>query len=329
LDSLVRVTDAAGKVLAWNDDSMPKDGQLQLGDGLLTHHADSRVSVILPAKGPFFVQIEDAQHHGGEAYGYRMRIAPAKPDFALRLTPSAVNLAPGQSLPVTVHVDRRDGFAGAVTLGLDAMPAGWGLSGNLIPAGHERLRLTVNAPMDAASGVLPLNLTGKAEIGGMEVTHPAEACDDTMQAFLWRHLVPARECLAAVLAGKPRKPLAERVGEGVVAVPAGGESVIAFRVQGWVARRGAEIVAVEAPEGLGVRSETTSAGDIEVHLTADAEKLKPGFTDNLILGVVMRQDPQAGNEKKGKKPVVALRNGNAAAVMPAVSLVIQPRLSKP
>lgn len=326
LDSVVRVTDAEGKVLEWNDDSMPKDGQLQLGDGLLTHHADSRLAVTLPANGPVFVQIEDAQHQGGEAYGYRLRIAPAQPDFALRLTPSALNLVPGQATPVTVHVERRDGFTGAVTLGLEAMAAGWGMAGNVIPSGHEHLRLTVQAPADAAAGVQALHLTGKARIGGVEVSRPVEACDDTMQAFLWRHLVPARECLAAVLASKQRVPLVQRIGEGMVEVPAGGETVLTFRTQGWVARRGIEVVTVEAPDGLGVRSEVTAAGEIAVHLTADAALLKPGYTDNLILGVLMQPPPLA---TKAKKPARQIRTGTPVAALPAISLTIKPQPPKP
>ena len=326
LDSVVRVTDAAGKVLAWNDDSMPKDGQLQLGDGLLTHHADSRLCVTLPEKGPFFVQIEDTQHQGGEAYGYRLRLAPVQPDFALRLTPSALNLVPGQSTPVTVHVDRRDGFTGAVTLGVEAVSAGWSLAGKVIPPGREHLRLTVQAPVDAAAGVQALHLTGKAEIGGRVVSRTVEACDDTMQAFLWRHLVPTRECLAAVLAGKARMPLVERIGEGAVEIPAGGETVISFRVQAWVARRGVEVVTVDAPEGLGVRSEKTAAGEIAVHLTADAARLKPGYADNLILGLLM---PPPLLATKAKKPAGANRSGAAVAALPAISLTIKPQSPKP
>lgn len=326
LDSVVRVTDAAGKVLAWNDDLMPKDGQLQLGDGLLTHHADSRVCLQLPDQGPVFVQVEDAQHHGGDAFGYRLRISPPKPDFALRVTPSALNLSPGQVLPVTVHVDRRDGFTGAVTVRPAASAAGWSLAGNVIPPGHEHLRMTLQAPPAAPPGVMPVVLTGSAQIGGVEITRQAEACDDTMQAFLWRHLVPARECLAAVLAGKLRVPPMRRIGEGNVNIPAGGEAVVRFRMSPWLAQRGVEVVAVEAPDGLALRCEMQAPDALAVHLTADAAKLKAGATDNLILGAVLKQEASA---KEAKKPAGARANAAAVTVMPAMTLMIDPEISKP
>ena len=324
LDSVVRVTDAAGEVLAWNDDMMPKDGQLQLGDGLMTHHADSRVCLRMPAKGPVFVQVEDTQHHGGEAYGYRLRISPAKPDFALRVTPSAFNLAPGQSLPITVHVDRRDGFDGAVTVRSAATAAGWRLEGNVIAPGRERMRMTLQAPLNASPGVTGVHLTGSADIGGVEITRRAEACDDTMQAFLWRHLVPARECLAAVLPGKSRVAPVSRIGGGTVSIPVGGEAVLRFRVSPVIARRGVEVVAIDAPDGLALRSEIQLPDMIAVHLTADAAKLKPGVTESLILGALLQQEPSTKGAKK------AARAGAApVVVMPAMTLTIQQAFSKP
>lgn len=327
LDSVVKVSNAAGVVLAWNDDSMPKDGELQLGDGLLTHHADSRLAVSLPdSGGPFFVQVEDTQHQGGEAFAYRLRVAPATPDFALRVTPSAINLAPGQVVPVTVHVDRRGGFSGAVTLALDGVPTGWTLSGNVIPPGRERLRMTVQAPPNAAAGVVPLRLTGNASPGGSAISRVAEPCDDTMQAFLWRHLVPATEFLAAVMPGKTRGPMARRLDAGNVNIPSGGEAVVRYQVPPWVALQGGKMVAVEAPDGLTVTAEPGSAGEVAVHLSADAAKLKPGETDNLILGIQLAQVAQAA---KLTKQARANRGATPIVVLPALPLTIKPKSSTP
>jgi len=61
LDSVLRLTDAAGKQLAFNDDS-PDEGA-----GLETHHADSRLMVTLPANGSYSVYIGDAQQKAGRS----------------------------------------------------------------------------------------------------------------------------------------------------------------------------------------------------------------------------------------------------------------------
>ena len=327
LDSVVRVTDATGKVLAWNDDSMPKDGQLQLGDGLETHHADSRLSVKLPEKGPFFVQIEDTQRQGGDPYGYRLRISPPRPDFALRVTPSGINIAPGQNLPLTVHVDRRDGFNGPVTVKLDPAPAGWSLTGNVIPPGRERLHITLQTAPNAPAGCVPLHLIGTADLNGAQVTRPAEPCDDTMQAFLWRHLVPARECLVAVRSNRVGQVPATRIGNEPVVVPLGGEGLVRYRISRWVAQRGGvDIEAIESPDGLTVKSETVPPDEVLVHLTADKAKMKPGDADNLILGASIRQETPAADPQK---PARQRANAQPPIVMPALTVTITKEISKP
>ncbi len=61
LDSLLRLTDASGKVLAWNDDNVQKEGQLHRDMGILTHHADSYLSARLPLDGAYFIQLTDAR----------------------------------------------------------------------------------------------------------------------------------------------------------------------------------------------------------------------------------------------------------------------------
>ena len=62
--------------------------------GLLTHQADSYLTARLPSPGTYFVYLSDAQHHGGDEYAYRLRVGPPRPDFALRLTPSSLNMPP-------------------------------------------------------------------------------------------------------------------------------------------------------------------------------------------------------------------------------------------
>src|SRR5208283_5396208 len=127
LDSVLRLTDARGNQLAFNDDA-PDEGA-----GLETHHADSRLMVTLPANGSYALSIGDAQQKGGPEYAYRLRIGAPRPDFELRVTPSAVNGGVNGNVPLTVHALRRDGFAEPITLSLKDAPRGVTLAGAVIP----------------------------------------------------------------------------------------------------------------------------------------------------------------------------------------------------
>jgi len=85
IDSLVRVLDAEGNVLAWNDDFVDegKDFLYRLG-GLLTHDADSYLQAELPADGVYYIHRWRVLHPGGRcAVPGRQRLrVPATPKSA-------------------------------------------------------------------------------------------------------------------------------------------------------------------------------------------------------------------------------------------------------
>ena len=139
LDSVLKLTDAAGKQLAFNDDFEDK------GEGLETFHADSRIMFTLPANGTYYLWLGDTQQKGGPEYAYRLRIAPPQPDFDLRITPSAINSGAGMAVPVTVYALRKDGFTGEISLALKDAPRGFVLTGGVIPAGQDEARVTLTA----------------------------------------------------------------------------------------------------------------------------------------------------------------------------------------
>ena len=112
LDSLIKLTDSKGKVLAFNDDHE------DLGAGANTHHADSYFTAKLPADGTYHVHIGDTARAGGEPYAYRLRISPPQPDFALRVVPSSIGLRTKSSGTLTVYIMREDGFTNAIKLSL-------------------------------------------------------------------------------------------------------------------------------------------------------------------------------------------------------------------
>jgi hypothetical protein len=201
LDSVLKLTNSNGKQLIFNDDHEDK------GAGLTTHHADSLLSMTLPADGFYYIHIGDAQTKGGEAYGYRLRISRPLPDFELRLVPSSINVRAGASAPITVYALRKDGFTGDITVTLKDAPKGFTLRGNRVPAGKDQVRLTLRVPPGPIKKALTLNLEGRAEVQGREVVRPAVPADDMEQAFIYHHLVPAKELKVAVIGrAKPRAP---------------------------------------------------------------------------------------------------------------------------
>jgi hypothetical protein len=203
LDSVLTLSDGTGRVLASNDDYEDKAA------GLLTHHADSFVSLKLPADGTYFVRVADAQRHGGPEYGYRLRVSAPQPDFELRVVPASITVRANAAVPLTVYALRREGFTGEIIIGLRDAPPGFALSGARIPAGADQAQLTLKAPAAARNDPFDLRMVGAATIGGKNVTHAAVPAEDLMQAFAYHHLVSMQE-LKVLVASRGAAPRAAK-----------------------------------------------------------------------------------------------------------------------
>lgn len=273
VDSVIRLIDPSGKQLAANDDREDK------ASGLNTHHADSYLSVRLLSDGVHTVYVGDTQRAGGPACSYRLRLSAPRPDFELRVTPSGLNVRAGASVPLTAFALRKDGFTNAVTLALTDAPKGYRLDGATIPAGQDQATFTLTAPLDAPEEPVSFHLEGRASIQGVPVIRPAVPADDMMQAFAYRHLVPAKS-LTAVAVGRMRFRSEPQVTTpSPIRLAAGGTARVALFLPtgGFIKDIKYELVA--APDGISVK-ESTPDGLV---LQADAAKVKPGMTGNLII----------------------------------------------
>jgi hypothetical protein len=310
LDSLLRLTDASGKVLALNDDYPDKEC------GLLTHQADSWLCVKLPADGTYYVYLTDAQNVGSDAHAYRLRISAPQPDFALRIAPSAINLLAGSAIPVWVYAVRKDGFDGDIEVALNGAPAGFILSGGTIPHGRDSVRMTLTAPKMPAGRTTALRIVGRAQIGGATVTRPAVPADNLMQAFAYWHLVPAQELLATVT--RNGGPVFARPGAGaIVKIPAGGETQVQINCPSDVATADTRFELIEPPKGLSLGEIAVVKGGLKFTLKADAAGEKPGYADNLIVGAyALEQVKPQGNAPAGKK------RGRSYGNLPAIPFEI-------
>ena len=286
LDSTLKVSDAAGKMIACNDDYKDK------GFGLLTHQADSLLSTTLPASGTYYVQIADTQNKGGEEYAYRLRISPPQPDFELRLAPSSINTRVGATVPITVTALRKDGFAGEIALTLKNAPMGYVLSGSRVPAGQDVARLTLTVPSMPQSGPATIALEGRAVLGGKPVVRQVVPAEDMMQAFFYQHLVPSKELKVTVLGRARNRSVMRMADTGVVRIPAGGSA--RFRIGTYTTKGNLELS--DPPAGITIENVVPVRGGVEVVLHSDASKVKAGQQGNLIINAF--SSPSSGSQKK-------------------------------
>ncbi len=313
LDSVLRLTDATGRQLAFNDD------QDDLGSGLETHHADSYLTATLPADGIYYLYQGDIQHQGGPECAYRLRISAPQPDFTLRVVPSALNFLVGPTISVTVYALRRDGFSGDISLALNGAPAGFRLSGASVPAGQDKVLLTLTVPPTALKAPVPLSLEGRATIQGHEIVRPAIAADDLMQAFAYHHLVPANGLWASVTGrGAPQTAL-EILAERPLKVPVGGTAQFGVVFPALRQFESNQFELNDPVEGISVREVSTNLQGARVVLECDRAKAKPGTSGNFVFTISGERTPPRGN-----LPSPPIRRRITVGTLPAIPFEIIP-----
>lgn len=273
-DTVITLRQADGTLLGRNDDT--DDPTF----GLLAHQADSYLRTTLPSDGEYLLTVEDGANAGTESHAYQLHIRPPQPDFALRFSPSTLNVRGGACTPVAVHVLRRDGFDGEIRLFLRDAPPGFALSGGRIPAGCDQVRLTLSAPATPGSAPVPLTMVGVAESPAGKFFRVAAPAEDMMQAFFYRHLVPARQGLAAI---RGRGSVARVLDPLPLQLPIGGTARVRLGVRLGRSIAAPEAELIEPPAGISVRSVRARGDSLEIELAADSAA-KPG-AGNLLLHV--------------------------------------------
>ena len=321
LDSLLRLTDAKGETVAWNDDLVTQGPEfLYTGEGTLTHHADSYLRATLPKDGNYYLHVADASALGGPAFAYRVRVSEPQPDFALRVSPSSLGLAGGRVTPLVVHVLRRDGFAGPVALRLRDAPPGMRLDGGRIPAGADQIRVTLTTPARVEASPVELRIEGAARVGGREIVRLARPVDDVMQAFLYRHLLPAEDMQATVRNTKWGAPRMAVEGGVPVALRAEGTTEVKLRTppRTWV--QNVEVVLDSPPKGIAVGKTRTDRDGYAFEIVVDPATVEKGCAGNLIAQwfAEVKPKPAPAKDKKGEETVAAKPRRISLGFLPAI-----------
>ena len=316
LDSLLRLTDASGHVVACNDDHEDMES------GLLTHQADSYVSAKLPATGQYYLQLSDAQDHGGPEYCYYLRIAPPQPDFALRISPSSLDVNAGRAVSATVYVSRKDGWDGNIDLAITDPSTGFTLSGGQIPKGVDKMRVILIAPEQRSfqrfgrrfSQPVALQLEGRAQIDGKAVTRPVVPAENMMQAFAYYHLVPSEQLIAMITGGGSILPKLELASGDRLQIPSGGSAKVTYSMPGSASNSSMRLDLVDPPAGVTLQDATPGPGGITLLLKADDKHI--GCADNLVVEAFTEQELRRQGKATGQKQRVSL------GVLPAVPFEI-------
>lgn len=163
LDGVIVVLDAAGKELSRAEGAAPR--------------VDPTLIFTAPADGAYRIRIESRfRSRAGSDFAYRLRIAkPPAPDFRLRLAVDAVTVLRGATTKMKVSVERIGGFAEAIALEIDGLPAGVTATGTNIAAKQATVDVLLKADEKAAIAVSRITVRGKAKIGGDVATRIASA----------------------------------------------------------------------------------------------------------------------------------------------------------
>jgi hypothetical protein len=164
LDALLTLTDAAGNVLAVNDDAVGADASIDYGNFV---------------KGQAYVlKVRDLTYRGGQNFGYRLTVQPPvapRPDFSVRFVPDVLSVGRGSRSGVWCEVRRAGGFAGDVALRFEGLPPGVTLEPAQMPGNRASSGLFVlSAAADAPAGSFPVRLVAEATIGGKPAARAGE-----------------------------------------------------------------------------------------------------------------------------------------------------------
>ncbi len=289
IDTWVQVVDPSGTVLAENDDAIPS-----VNTGMLTVFADSGLVVKIPASGNYAVRVSDTAQKGGPEFGYDLQIDASRPTADLYVSPAAIQCFPGQSVPITFHAVRHEGFDKEIEVDLIGSAAGFRLDSAVIPAGQDQVTAVLTVPDSEYEGVVVFEGNGAI---------PAVPADDWEQAFLWHHLVPADFFQVSVVQAPFRRaasglgPGSSRFAQGpVLEFERARSGPVEFRPNRTVSVRFTSGRALdedtfsfrilEGPPGVRIEESRIDGIDIELMLASDRRIEESG---NLIIEVIMKR----------------------------------------
>jgi hypothetical protein len=119
-----------------------------------------------------------------------------------------------------------------------------------------------------------LNVEGRATIEGREVAHTAVPAENMMQAFEYRHLVPAEELEVAISGRYSLRATAKLLSRSPLKIPAGGTATVRIGITPRTLIGKFQVSLRRPPEGISIENVSASRDAVEITLQSDAAKSK-------------------------------------------------------
>ncbi|MFM2002003.1 MAG: hypothetical protein RI963_1429 [Planctomycetota bacterium] len=136
---------------------------------------DSYLLFRAPQTARYLVRLRDTRDEGGSDYHYRLRLRPAAPGFAPKVTPIGAKLLRGSGRELQLLADRLDGFDGEITFDIEGLPPG--VISNFpvtIEPGQRFATGNIFVPIDAPEiGEFEPRIVAHAMIQGKRYERPA------------------------------------------------------------------------------------------------------------------------------------------------------------
>jgi hypothetical protein len=157
LDLSLTVLDAKDQIVVTNDD--------------LPGSTDAGLLFTPSATGRYQLVISDASGRTGTATAvYHVEMAPPKPDFQIKL-PEQIAVLLGTKVPLTVSIDRREGFVDPVKITIAGLPAGMTVPADIvIPKDANDVKIELTSAADSPAIASLVSVTANAELNGQVVT---------------------------------------------------------------------------------------------------------------------------------------------------------------
>lgn len=278
-DLAIRILDAAGKVIASNDDFAFAGAAFYQKDPRLTHKfADA---------GTYTLELRNTVAVASEGTPFQLTVTPSRPDFTPQLSDERPYVYPGQTKKWKIGIQRLDGHDEPVPIRVTGLPPGVTATDAVIPAGKNETELELTAAAEAKPATAA---AVKLIAGGKLAWRSVRISSGGGEGATFSRV----ENAVLTVAQKPNFSL--EAAASVINVPRGGAARVPVSIRREPGFQSPITFHLEnLPEGVIVEKATAVAGQdaVEILVRADSRAPEARAPRTAILGVAGSEQQEA------------------------------------